>query len=67
MTAWLTAQRSTTGTAGSASAPSDKIHTIVGSILKSAVKNRLLNHNPCGPSRAPKASAAATGDSPSKT
>ena len=43
------------------------IHTIVGSILKSAVKNRLLNHNPADQAEPPRLSAAATGDSPSRT
>jgi integrase len=38
------------------------VHTIIGSIFKSAVKSRLLNHNPADQAEPPRASAAATGE-----
>jgi integrase len=43
------------------------IHTIIGSILKSAVKARLLNHNPADQAEPPRMSAAADGTRAAKT
>jgi integrase len=43
------------------------IHTIIGSILKSAVKARLLNHNPADQAEPPRISAAADGTRTAKT
>ncbi len=43
------------------------IHTIIGSILKSAVKARLLNHNPADQAEPPRLSAAADGTRAAKT
>ena len=43
------------------------IHTIIGSILKSAVKNRLLSHNPADQAEPPRLSAVAVGDAPTRT
>lgn len=43
------------------------IHTIIGSILKSAVKARLLNHNPADQAEPPRLSAAADGTRAART
>jgi integrase len=43
------------------------IHTIIGSILKSAVKSRLLSHSPADQAEPPRQSAVAAGESTAKT